>query len=45
MKLKQKCLAKEFCEKNIIAVEVIDELCELEGNIAILFQERTYIGF
>lgn len=45
VKLKQKCSAKEFCQKNIIAAEVIDELCELEGDIAVLFQETMYSGF
>lgn len=45
VKLKQKCSAREFCKKNIISAETIDELCELEGDIAILYQETSYSDF
>lgn len=42
IKEKQKYSAKEFCEKNSISREIIDELCELESDIAIVFQEKSY---
>ena len=44
-KSKTRISAQEFCATNLIYPETIDELRELENDVAILFQIKQYEGF
>jgi len=44
-KLKMQFSAQEFCQNNPIGSATLDELRELENDVAILFQEKRYEEF